>query len=74
MECGTSKPVCQLTVSDKEEIVQLLCLRDVLFSCKSAIDQFMEGLDEVLQHTSGCLHEPCLGDCVNSPLYQIDCL
>lgn len=45
--CGISKPIIRLTVQDKEEVLKLLCLRDVLFDCKSAIDQFMEGLDEV---------------------------
>ena len=47
MTCGISKPVSQLTNEDKPELLKLLCLRVVLFDAKSAIDQFIEGLDQV---------------------------
>lgn len=47
MTCGISKPVSQLTTDDQPELLNLLCLRDVLFDAKSAIDQFIEGLDQV---------------------------
>ena len=47
MACGVCKPISRLTTKDKQEILKLLCLRDVLFGSKSAIDQFVEGLDEV---------------------------
>ena len=47
MSCGISKPISRLTIQNKEEVLKLLCLCDVLFDCKSAIDQFMNGLDEV---------------------------
>ena len=47
MSCGLTKPINRLTKEDKAEILKLLCLRDVFFDAKSAIDQFIEGLDEV---------------------------
>ena len=47
ISCGVTKAITQLNIHDKEEIVKLLCVRDVFFDCKSAIDQFVEGLDEV---------------------------
>lgn len=47
MTCGISKPINRLTTEDKPEFLKLLCLCDVLFDAKSAIDQFMEGLDQV---------------------------
>ena len=47
MTCGISKPMSQLTNEDKPELLKLLCLRVVLFDAKSAIDQFIEGLDQV---------------------------
>ena len=45
--CGISKPLAQLTTVYKDEIKKLICLRDVFFDSKSAIDQFKAGLDEV---------------------------
>ena len=45
--CGIIKSIASMTTDDKEEIVKLLCIRDVLFGPKSAIDQFVEGLDKV---------------------------
>lgn len=45
--CGISKPITQLATAHKDEIKKLVCLRDVYFNSKSAIDQFKEGLDEV---------------------------
>ena len=47
MTCGITKPINSLTTGDKPELLKLLCLRDVFFDAKSAIDQFIEGLDEV---------------------------
>ena len=44
---GVTKAITQLNIHDKEEIVILICVRDVFFDCKFAIDQFVEGLYEV---------------------------
>ena len=56
--CGISKPIAQLTTAYKDEIKKLICLRDVFFDSKSAIDQFKEGLDEV--YTYSILHTQCM--------------
>ena len=45
--CGITEPLAQLTLANREEVCTLLCLRDVIIGCKSAIDQFMDGLEEV---------------------------
>ena len=47
MACGVCKPISRLTTKDKQEILKLLCLCDVLFGSKSAVDRFVEGLEEV---------------------------
>ena len=47
MACGYTKFIASTTLSDKEEIVKLLCMREVILGSKSAIDQFVEGLDKV---------------------------
>ena len=47
MACGYTKFVGATQLSDKEEIVKLLCVREVVLGSKSAIDQFVQGLDQV---------------------------
>lgn len=47
LSCGISKYIGHITVKDSAEIVKHICLRQVLLGPKSAIDQFIEGLDEV---------------------------
>ena len=47
MACGYTKFVGATQLSDKEEIVKLLCVREVVLGSKSAIDQFIQGLDQV---------------------------
>ena len=47
MACGYTKFVGATQLSDKKEIVKLLCVREVVLGSKSAIDQFVQGLDQV---------------------------
>lgn len=47
LSCGISKFIGNMTTNDKDEIVKLLCLRELLIEPKSAIDQFVEGLNEL---------------------------
>ena len=39
--------ITDITSSNKDRLVKLLSLREVIFNVKSSIDQFVEGLDEV---------------------------
>lgn len=55
MMCGIKKCISNLTFNDKEEVMKLLCMQDVFFGSKSAIDQFLEGLDEVVIHMYACV-------------------
>ena len=49
ISCGYTKFSGSTMLSDKEEIVKLVCMREVVLGYKSAIDQFVEGLDKVRQ-------------------------
>ena len=48
MSCGYTKFIGSTMLSDREEIVKLLCVREVVLRPKSAIDEFVEGLDTFL--------------------------
>jgi len=43
--CGINKVISHVTMGDKEEIIKLLCIHDVIVGCKSVIDQFIDGLN-----------------------------
>ena len=47
LACGYTKPIARIVAEDRGEIVKLICLQQLLFMPKPAIDQFVEGLEEV---------------------------
>ena len=50
-ECGVTKPLAQLKVSDVSHLIISAALHCTILKIKSEIDQFMAGLDE-----AGTLH------------------
>ena len=44
LDSGFSKPVVQLTESDKSELIHVLALNCTLLCCKAEIDQMIDGL------------------------------
>lgn len=44
IDSGFSKPIVQLTESDKSELIHVLALNCTLVRCKAEIDQMLDGL------------------------------
>lgn len=49
VDCGSCKPVPQLTMADKDEIVTEVCVHYLVMRVLGEIDQFSRGLKETLQ-------------------------
>ncbi len=56
IDCGTTKPLSQLTVADVPRLIQSIALHSSILSVKAEIDQFVAGLqasgvgDEIRQN------------------------
>ena len=58
-ECGYTKPVMNLNVKDKLDIVHVIGLHSVILKCLAEMDQFRDGL-EVLSVASSLKEHPAI--------------
>ena len=44
IDAGFTKPVCRLTLTDKEELIQMVALQNTIILCSQELQQLCEGL------------------------------
>lgn len=48
IDCGYCKPICNISLSDKDDILRMVTLHYLLFRISQETEQFVKGLKETL--------------------------